>query len=173
MLFSVAELKINAMHEPYPFSEKVDVSDIIKLNNDIRKIGLVQVKGFCTVDQNELIFSFNVSGEMVLPCSRTLVDVPYSFSFDATEIFSTESNIVDENEDEDIHLHQISGDTIDLTPYIKENIILETPYRVFSDEEMIGKGNGWTFYTEDTHQQAKENEIDPRLSKLKKLLNGD
>src|SRR5690625_2641068 len=93
MLFSVAELKINAMHEPYPFSEKVDVSDIIKLNNDIRKIGLVQVKGFCTVDQNELIFSFNVSGEMVLPCSRTLVDVPYSFSFDATEIFSIESNI--------------------------------------------------------------------------------
>lgn len=171
MLFSVAELKINAMHGPYSFSEKVDVSDIIKLNNDIRKIGLVQVKGFCTIDQNDLIFSFNVSGEMILPCSRTLVDVPYSFSFDATEIFSTEGNL--DKEDEDIHIHQISGDTIDLTPYIKENIILETPYRVFSDEEMVDKGNGWTFYTEETHQQEKEQAIDPRLSKLKKLLNDE
>src|SRR5690625_1441027 len=102
MLFSVAELKINAMHEPYSFSEKVDVSDIIKLNNDIRKIGFVQVKGFCTVDQNELIFSFHVSGEMILPCSRTLADVPYSFNFDATEIFSTEAN--GDDEDEDVHI---------------------------------------------------------------------
>src|SRR5690625_4180555 len=171
MLFSVAELKINAMHEPYSFSEKVDVSDITKLNNDIRKIDPVQVKGFCTIDQNELIFSFNVSGEMILPCSRTLVDVAYSFSFDATEIFSTEVNI--DEEDEDIHIHQISGDTIDSTPYIKENSILETQYQVYSEEEMIDKGNGWTFYTEKTLQQEKEQASDPRLSKFKKLLKDD
>jgi|SRR5690625_4394700 len=173
MLFSVAELKINAMHGPYSFSEKVDVSDIIKLNNDIRKIGLVQVKGFCTIDKSEFIFNFNVSGVMILPCSRTLVDVPYSFSFDATEIFSTEGNINKEDMDEDIQIHQISGDTIDLTPFIKENIILETPYRVISNEEMVDKGTGWTFYTEEMLQQEKEQAIDPRLSKLKKLLNDE
>ncbi len=168
MIFSIADLQQNAMHQPFNFDETIDVSDIVKLNNDIRSIDLVHVKGYCVIDEQEFIFQFKINGEMILPCSRTLVDVPYPFSIDATEIFTFKMEEV--NTKEETNVHEISGNTIDLTPVIKENIILETPYRIISDEKMIDKGKGWEFHTEDLLEQKKENEIDPRLSKLQQYL---
>lgn len=168
MLFSVTELQQKAVHQPFSFDEKIDVSDIVHLKNDIRKISSVNVKGFCTVDEEEIIFQLHIEGEMILPCSRTLVDVAHQFSFDVTEIFT--SNIEDIDFKEETNVHEIVGDNIDLRPLIEENIILETPYRVFSDEKMIDKGKGWEFHTEDLLKEKKENEIDPRLSKLRQFL---
>lgn len=168
MKFSLLDIKNNAFKGPYPFDGIVDVSDLSKLNNDIRKIDPVKINGFCTVDKDEYIFSFNIKGEMVLPCARTLVDVLYPFEFQATEIFTT-SPILDK-EDEENGVHQVDTEMLDLTPYIKENIILETPYRVFSDKKPLEAGEGWTFREEDHFKKDKEERIDPRLAKLQQLL---
>lgn len=168
MKFSLMEIKNNAFKGPYPFDGIVDVSDISKMNNDIRRIDPVKVNGFCTVDKDEYIFSFHVKGKMVLPCARTLVDVPYPFEFDATEIFTT-SPIIN-TEDEENGVHQVDDEMLDLTPYIKENIILETPYRVFSNEKPLEAGEGWTFRDEEDFKKEQEERIDPRLAKLQQLL---
>lgn len=170
--FSVTEIRNTAAQEPSHFTGDVDVSDLAsEENNDIRKIGNVHVNGLYTVDGEEIIFSFTITGKMILPCARTLVDVPYPFSIKATEIFST-SQYLDE-EDEKDGVHQVLEEMLDLTPYIKENIILETPYRVFSDEKPIEKGSGWELYQEDKMKEEKEASIDPRLAKLQQLLHHD
>ncbi|MFD2043998.1 YceD family protein [Ornithinibacillus salinisoli] len=168
MKFTVAQMKKLGFNEPFTFDEKVDVSELETMNNDIRRIDPVHVHGDCTVQGDQFIFSFTIRGEMILPCARTLVDVEYPLDIKAREIFTTSSYLVDDN---DIEIHLIDGEVLDLTPYIKENILLEVPFRVFSDEaddqqSFQPKGNDWEVTSED----AKEKKIDPRLKKLESLF---
>ena len=128
--FSITELENKAEDTPFYFDEMLDVSDLAASeSNDIRQINPVQVKGFAIVESSEIIFSFTIKGSMILPCARTLVDVPYSFEMRADEVFST----IEDPDKEDVHV--MIGEMLDLTPYVKENIILQMPYRVFSDEK--------------------------------------
>ncbi|WP_164669110.1 YceD family protein [Virgibacillus doumboii] len=167
MKFTLGEIRKNTHNGTFTFDDRVDVSELEIMNNDIREINSVHVQGNAFEQGNEFIFSFTISGKMILPCARTLVDVPYAFEIKATEVFS-ESAYYDEEADDEIH--QIDGEVLDLTPYIKENILLETPYRVFSDDDANrlapSEGEGWEFISEE----KSEKKIDPRLQKLESLL---
>src|SRR5699024_7876620 len=113
--------------------------------------------------KKEIIFNFSIKGEIILPCARTLVDVSHKLDINATEVFSTDSTILPDNEEE---IHQVDGEIIDLAPYIKENIILNIPIRVFYEEE----GKDWSYFTEDEKIESDSDKIDPRLEKLQLLL---
>src|SRR5699024_10010755 len=113
----------------------------------MRKIEKVQVKSLVVADIEEFIFSCTVTGKMILPCARTLADVDYTYEFKGDEVFST-ADIVPDDEDEEVH--HVQGEMLDLTPYIKENIILQMPYRVFSEEKGLQSGSGWELYDEES-----------------------
>ncbi|MRH42151.1 hypothetical protein GH741_05605 [Aquibacillus halophilus] len=167
MKIPVQKLKFNGA-EPLHFEEDVDVSDIVEMNNDIRQIDPVQVKGNATMQGNEITFHFSIDGTMILPCARTLVDVKYPFQVDVIEVFSTSPYYKEEDESE---IHPVSGEMLDLTPYIKENVLLEVPFRVFSDdkevqENALTEGEGWELLSE----KPTEQKVDPRLQKLQSLL---
>ncbi|MFC4404680.1 YceD family protein [Gracilibacillus xinjiangensis] len=159
--------KLKQLHgNPLSFDESVDVRELEELDNDIRKIDPVQVKGTARIDGTEITFDFDIMGQMILPCARTLVDVPYDFTIHAVETFTTSSYKSNDGE-----VHKVDTEVLDLNPYIKENIILEIPFRVFAEQEVleantISEGKGWTLMTEE---QTNE-KIDPRLEKLKALL---
>src|SRR5699024_8698462 len=104
MKFSTTEIQKETVNGPYLFSGEVDVSEIATWKNDIKATDVVQVDGMCTVDNKEFIFYFTVEGTMVLPCARTLVDVPYTFRLEATEVFSMETTLTEADEENDIHL---------------------------------------------------------------------
>ncbi|ALX47373.1 YceD family protein [Lentibacillus amyloliquefaciens] len=171
MKFSLGQIKKNSRDEPFSFDEHVDVSELETMKNDIRQIGSVHVHGTAMDQGDEIIFTFNIDGKMILPCARTLVDVPYTFDIDTIEVFS-ESPYQDDDSDDEIH--QIDGEVLDLTPLIKENIQLEVPYRVFSDDanakgQAPTEGDGWAFVSEEKNEQKP----DPRLKKLESLLEDD
>lgn len=167
MKFSVQEIKAKAHEGPISFQQSLDVSELEQIPSiDIRQIGVVDIDGIITVEKHEIVFSLSIKGKMVLPCARTLVDVDYPFRFHATEIFTTVISEADEEEE----IHFVADDEIDLRPYIYENIILQMPYRVFSDKEMIEEGEGWSFFTEDELAEIKNEQIDPRLEKLQQFL---
>jgi uncharacterized protein len=168
MKFTIAQLKKNAFNRPFDFSREVDVSELESMNTDIRKITPVHIQGSCTMHGDQFFFKFTISGQMILPCARTLVDVPYPFTIKAEEIFTTSPYIDEENDDE---IHPIHGEVLDLMPYIKENILLEVPFRVFSDEvdmerDALQAGNGWEVLSE----KPNEVKIDPRFQKLESLF---
>lgn len=151
--------------ESVPFREEVDISDIAELDNDIRRIDPVLVEGTARMDGEDIACDYQIQGTMILPCARTLVDVPYDFSIHAIEFFTISSY----REGEDVHL--INGEVLDLTPFIKENVLLEIPLRVFADQDELEantmkEGQGWTLITEE----EKSDTVDPRLEKLKSLL---
>lgn len=171
MKFTLAEIRKSALRNPSTFEGEVDVSELETMNNDIRKIAPVHVFGDYSIHGDQIIFSFVIEGNMVLPCARTLVDVLYPFKINAREVFTTSPYINEDEEEEEIH--PVSGEVLDLTPYIKENILLEIPFRVFSEDAnqqaVPQKGNGWEVVSEET----TEKKFDPRLRKLESLLNKD
>jgi len=175
--FSVSQIRKNAYHEPYTFEGVVDVSELETLNNDIRKTYPVNIKGDCTIQGDEIVFNFTIQGELILPCARTLVDVHYPYTIHAVEVFSTSPYYGKEEEENDIH--EVTGEFIDLSPYVQENIVLELPYRVYSEDEevlnqAITEGEGWELTSEDEQairvKNTNEDKIDPRLKKLQTFL---
>ncbi|WP_047981365.1 YceD family protein [Ornithinibacillus contaminans] len=168
MKFTLAQLKKEAFNKAFTFSKEVDVSELETMNNDIRKIDPVHVQGSCTMQGDQFFFKFTITGEMILPCARTLVDVVYPFTIHAEEIFSSSPYYAVE---EDSEIHPIDGEVLDLMPYIKENILLEAPFRVYApdvdpDKETLQQGNGWEVLSE----KPEEVKIDPRFKKLETLF---
>jgi uncharacterized protein len=170
MKVTVSQIRNGSVTDPFQVEDTVDVSELETMNNDIRRIGPAKVKGTFRTDGEEIIATLSIKGEMILPCARTLVDVPYPYDFTADEIFSTSPYLTEEDIENEIH--PVEGEVIDLMPHIKENILLEVPFRVFSkDANPEGaaptEGDGWSFVQEEDNE---EKAIDPRLQKLQALL---
>lgn len=174
MKFSIDDIRIQSVQQPFSFERTIDVNEVKEMNPDVIHISPVTINGQAVVDKDEFIFTFTMEGVVTLPCARTLVEVDVPFSYDADEVYSAKDHITAEELAEEVH--PIEGYFIDLRPQIVEQIILQLPYRVFSDEEVLEDGNGWNYYSETDQSEQKElqrESIDPRLSKLKQLLNDD
>lgn len=157
-------------HKGLEFDETLDLGELTKANTDIRRISPIRVKGKADIDAKQAAFDFTISGEMTLPCSRTLVDVIHPFSLRTKELFRFDGADGELDKDD---VHVAENDLVDLTPIIKEEILLEVPMQIFADSETPGgapqKGQDWQVVSEEEH----ENRVDPRLAELKKLLNND
>ena len=140
--------------EVYSFSKDIlDGTDIMSLD-DVNIIGYITSN---SVDDYDL--DVNVSGVMVLPCSLTLKPVNYRFE---TKIEGNIDKLLGEI-NETLKKNQNS---IDILPIIWENILMEIPIRVVSDDSANLKleGEGWKLITES------EKRLNPELQKLKDLL---
>jgi uncharacterized protein len=144
--------------------ETVDVSDIKERDKQIRDVSPIRVAGRADISSSKVTFHLHLSGQFILPCSRTLVDVKYPIDIDTTETFLFKAENYD-LEDDDITA--VQGDVVDLIPVIKENLLLEIPMQVFcedydSEDAAPQSGNDWAVVTEEESKQR----IDPRLAGL-------
>ena len=130
---------------------------------NIRRIESVDVKAKLSYDAHSevLIVDVNVKGKMILPCSISFQDVPYSFkassrlafSFTTTEI---ESDVV-----------EVEGEELDFNPEILALIWMEVPPRVISPKvKQLPQGEGWEVVSEEEFRRRKEEKINPRFSKI-------
>lgn len=169
MKFPIQKVK-QAGDKPFFFEGEVDLSSLEEAKNDIRRISPVQLNGQAEMRGEEIIVSMTIEGEMILPCARTLADVPYAFRIEADEYFNTSQYYTEEDDSE---VHPLDGEVLDLTPYIKENVLLEVPYRIFAeapDHTPPQEGDGWGVVQEKPQTEEK---VDPRLAKLESLLNNE
>lgn len=98
---------------------------------------------------------------MILPCAVSLEDVDYPFEIDSTAIFA----FYKPQDDEDVI--EVKRDTVELTPVIFQEIMMDVPMRVVKDGATLKtKGNGWKVLNEEDERED-EDYIDPRLAKLK------
>lgn len=176
MKFNLSQIKKDTFDGPFTFEETVDIAEIKERDSEIRDVSPLHLHGICDLRNGDVIFSLTMKGKVILPCARTLVDVPFTFEENVVEVFSESPNYGEEEEENEIH--QIDGEIIDLMPLIQENVLLAIPYRVFSeDEEAIkatpAKGNGWEYLLEDDYLDQQEKAIDPRLQKLQTLLDNN
>lgn len=156
-----------AKHRQFSFDETVNLDRLKEVNEEIRSVSPVQVRGEAIFTGNVVRFPLHITGTLILPCSRTLADVEFPFDLTVEEQF-TESDYVAAS-DEDIHL--IEGETVDLLPFVEEHILLEMPMQVFAEDGEQGEappqGKGWELITEP---EAQEKKVDPRLADLAKFF---
>ncbi|WLD95047.1 DUF177 domain-containing protein [Alkalihalobacillus sp. AL-G] len=169
MKWSIQQLR-SFQHKGLKIDETIKMEMIRDFDPEILELSPVHVKGNAEINQNRAVFHLTLTGEMTLPCAKTLVEVPYPFTIQSTEIFLFDpEHSVDANE-EDIHV--LEGNTVDLIPYIRENILLEKPLKIISPEPTNDPpapptGKGWDV-VEESEQREK---VDPRMAELAKLLN--
>ena len=130
---------------------------------DIEKAGLIDLKDVCVNGKifknslDEFYINIMVEGVMVIPCAVSLKPVEHSFT---AEIDENLSELIEKS----IKKSENKQKTIDILPIIWENILMEIPIRVVSNDlsDIKTKGDGWELITEE-----KGN---PSLAKLKDLL---
>ncbi len=141
------------------YIEEIEIDNIINFNNnyinntDIRKLDDVKIKGSISKTEADIYnLHLDVKGKMILPCSLTLEDVEYPFLIEINEILS------DIDEDDEKYL-KINGNSIDIMPIIWQNIVLEIPSKVVSDNAYKANraGEGWKLIIdEDINEQVDE-----------------
>ena len=156
MNIDLSKLLYNQVDE-IVINEEIDIPKEY-LNNDIKDISKVSVNGSITNDGYMLSLNLNIKCILTLICSISLKDVKYEINTDIEEEIS-------EDNDENM---KILNNSIDLLPIIWQNILMEIPIKVVSPdiEEKNIYGDGWKFIT----NEEEDEEIDPRLSKLKDFL---
>lgn len=153
----------------------VDVSqDLMKRDSEIRDASPIHVTGTARIDSRKVVFHLHLTGQLILPCSRTLDDVTYPINIHSTETFILKPVEYSPNDDEEIH--EPDEGVVDLIPVIEELILLEVPLQVISETakntETLQAGRDWEVMTEDQFklEQQRTTNIDPRLAGLAALL---
>lgn len=179
MKWSLLELK-KYQEEPLVFQETFDLqNELISREKEIIALRPVHVSGLITVSPKEYLLHYTVDTVITLPSTRSLepVEVPMTFTVDevfmTTEQYQQQSDLVKE---EDILL--LETQTLDLGESVADNILLEIPMQVLTEEEKQSdkypSGNEWVVISEDQYLEMQEsqakNQIDPRLAKLSSLL---
>lgn len=109
-------------------------------NTDIRRLENLHVSGEINVDYDDYInFNINISGRMILPCAVTLVDVPYDFNTN-----------IEENIGKFEEIYKNNKNSLEISPILWENIVLEIPIRVVSKDIKPSNtsGDGWELISE-------------------------
>lgn len=128
--------------------------------NNLKDV-IVQGTGNLDTREKKLYVELSIKGIMILPCALTLEEIEYPFNIHSTEVFSFEKP------DPLEEVHEVKRDTVDLTPVVFENIMLEVPMRVVKQYAKIQvEGKGWKIL-DNNSDDKDEDYIDPRLAKLK------
>ena len=143
--------KYISVSEVYSFTgDELSGTDLLKLD-DVKINGEIFKNSLGNIE-----LSLEVEGVMVMPCAITLKPVNYPFNIE----ISGEIEELMENIEENSTNFQNS---IDILPIIWENILMEIPMRVVSEEaensDITMEGEGWKFVTEEEEKVSPLSEL--------------
>lgn len=160
--------KLLAMEDPLQFTEQVVFDDFKSVNNDVRGLSPVEIKGTIEMIKNrkEILFHLTIFGTLEMTCAVSLKSVSYPFTIETVETMT-----YDKYADKEAYgdYHYIKGQDVDIRPLVWELIFLEIPSRVvcenLAQNELPQSGSGWKVIDPDAPKK------DERFSKLRELLN--
>ena len=105
--------------------ENISIPEEYDLNKaGIRKIENLHVSGTISIDyEDEIVADLTVTGDFILPCAVSLEDVLYPINVKIEENMGKFEDFYNKNKN-----------TLDILPFIWENIVSEVPIRVVKDE---------------------------------------
>lgn len=144
MLLDLTRLQ-SRISDELEYHNSIILDEMLYKDTDIRSLSPIDVE-ITIVRSSDSSYNMNlrIKGTMVLPCSLTLKDVNYPFDI-KTEVKVSND---DENYDEYVKINQ---NNIDIIPIIWQNILLEIPLRVESEDvsDSIVSGEGWKLIREN------------------------
>ena len=107
---------------------------------------------------DDLRCNYVLTGIMVCPDAITLEDVSIPFDIEEDE------KVVNKPEEEGLLL----DDDRELQEIVESIVFSEVPIKVVKNKKIeYSRGDGWSFVSEEDYESSKEDQIDPRLQKLK------
>jgi uncharacterized protein len=154
-------------NKDFPIDDMTRFDEIIAYDPTIREVSPMHITGRGDIDSTKVTFHLKIEGHLILPCSRTLVDVLLPINVETTETFLLLGSAYEAEEE----VYQVKDDVIDLMPIIREILLLEVPMQVFcedvdSEEAAPQSGKDW----EVIHEEDQSKKIDPRLAGLAKFF---
>lgn len=144
MFIDITRLQNRSTNE-FLYKNTIVVDEALYKNTDIRKLSPVEVSAdIKRITDTSYKMSLEIKGEMTLPCSITLNDVIYPFDI------KTEVKLSNEDEEDEEYV-KIIQNNIDIISIIWQNIVLEIPLRVVSEDANNSpvSGEGWKLIRED------------------------
>jgi uncharacterized protein len=154
-------------NKDFSIDEIIQVDEIKEDDPTIREVSPMHITGRGDIDSTKVTFHLKIEGHLILPCSRTLVDVLLPINVETTETFLLQGSVYETEEE----VYQVKDDVIDLMPIIREILLLEVPMQVFcedvdSEEAAPQSGKDW----EVVHEEDQSKKVDPRLAELAKFF---
>ena len=144
MLLDLTRLQ-SRISDELEYHNSIILDEALYKDTDIRRLSPIDVDiTIARSSDSSYNMDLRIKGTMVLPCSLTLKDVNYPFDI-KTEVKVSND---DENYDEYVKINQ---NNIDIIPIIWQNILLEIPLRVESEDvcDSIVSGEGWKLIREN------------------------
>ena len=144
MFIDITRLQNRSTNE-FLYKNTIVLDEALYKNTDIRKLTPVEVSADINrITDTSYKMSLEIKGEMTLPCSITLNDVIYPFDI------KTEVKLSNEDEEDEEYV-KIIQNNIDIISIIWQNIVLEIPFRVVSEDANNSpvSGEGWKLIRED------------------------
>lgn len=155
MTIDLAQLNTNGS---IIIDEKLILDEDCYKNTAIKELKEINVNGKIFYNSSdEIELDIDVAGIMILEDSISLNPIEYPYSFHLNEI-------INESNEEIKDYYKNSKNTLDIMPILWQNIVLEVPISITKEENYNLSGDGWRLMNEN------EENIDPRLAELKKLL---
>lgn len=166
---------------------KLDVSELLKKERAVKELHLevneksfydgsetiqllepIKLDGALTKSGDILTLNCAIHAVLELTCSRCLQKFGYSVDMTIEEEFTNSEKA---NKDDEIIF--IDSDTIDITEIIENNIILTLPIKRLCKEDCKGLCQRCGINLNLSTCQCENDDIDPRLAKLKDMFSID
>jgi uncharacterized protein len=154
-------------NKEFIIDEIVRVDEIKQDDPTIREVSPMHITGRGDIDSTKVTFHLKIEGYLILPCSRTLVDVKLPINVETTETFLLQGSVYETEEE----AYQVKGEVIDVMPILREILLLEVPMQVFCEDvnrEDAAPQSGKDWEVVQGEDQSKK--IDPRLAGLAKFF---
>lgn len=126
--------KLNNFNEVF-IDEDISFAEEYYIDSDIRDVKNFHVKGNIMIDYEDFIVTdLLLTGDLILPCAITLDDVLYPIEVKMEENIGKFEDFYNKNKN-----------TLDILPFIWENIVTEVPIRVVKEDigDIKLSGDGW------------------------------
>ncbi|QBO35452.1 DUF177 domain-containing protein [Periweissella cryptocerci] len=164
--------------------EALQITETLDLKEDVLKrfpefildVTPVEVQGFLEYRNEDVYIHAHVTGQMVVPSSRSLKPVDLPLDFDIDETYTSDESHLDRYEITDSVI-LLDNDVLNFDEAVEEYLLLQIPLQILAEDEdeddiKLPSGHDWEVVTEQQleAQKAETTTIDPRLAKLKDLF---
>lgn len=178
MKWSLNELQ-RYQDEPLQLDRTLDLNALLteRFPEDILGADPVKIKGYLSYEKGDVMVTVSVDTGLTVPSTRSLQPVKLPISFKFTEFYLDDESHLERYDGSETVIVLDEDEPLDLDQAVAENIVLEIPMQVLSDDEKqddatFPAGNGWEVISESEYesQKTEPKKVDPRLAKLKELF---
>ncbi|WP_337098807.1 YceD family protein [Paenibacillus sp. YIM B09110] len=151
-------------------NEQLDVSDLFQGRQDVIRTGPLRVSLQVTGNEGFITVDGELSIDLELACSRCLDPTSEHTVIPFFEQFKPASGDEEKDEEDESDFIEVSGERLNLKPYLEEALLLFMPFAPLCSDDCKGLCQECGQNLNERTCSCKTEKIDPRFAALKDLF---